>query len=141
MAVRIVLDTNCLVSALIFTHGKVAELRRLWQSGSIIPIVCRETVTELIRVLAYPKFHLSRDEIRILLGQILPWSETVGLPVSCEDILALRDSDDAVFIHLTRAAKAFCLVSGDRHLLELRPVLASVRILSPGEFLDQISAG
>lgn len=141
MALRIVLDTNCLVSALIFTHGKMAELRRLWQAGAIIPLVCRETVTELIRVLAYPKFQLSQDEIRILLGQIMPWSETVGLTVSREDIPVLRDQDDAIFIHLARVAKAFCLVSGDRHLLELAPVLVDVRILSPGEFLEQISAG
>ena len=51
---RIVIDTNCLVSALIFSWGKLAWLRQSWQSGRIKPLVSRQTANELIRVLAYP---------------------------------------------------------------------------------------
>lgn len=53
--VRVVLDTNCLVSALIFSHGKAGQLRAAWQRGDIGPIVCRETVTELIRCTWIPQ--------------------------------------------------------------------------------------
>ncbi len=66
--VRVVLDTNCLVSALIFSHGKAGQLRAAWQRGDIGPIVCRETVTELIRVLGYPKFKLEQEDIEKLLA-------------------------------------------------------------------------
>ena len=137
MAPRVVLDTNCLISALIFSQGKMAEIRHLWQAGEIIPLICRETATELIRVMAYPKFRLTQEEINHLLAEFLPWAETVHLASHCENIPGLRDQDDAIFLHLARSAKAFCLISGDRHLLELRSSIEDVRILSPGEYLEQ----
>lgn len=137
MAPRVVLDTNCLISALLFSHGKMAEIRHLWQAGEIIPLICRETATELIRVMAYPKFRLTQEEINHLLAEFLPWAETVHLSSPCENIPGLRDPDDAVFLHLARSAKALCLISGDRHLLELRTTIKDVRILSPAEYLEQ----
>ena len=119
---RVVLDTNCLVSALIFSHGRAGQLRIAWQRGDIIPVVCRESVAELLRVLGYPKFKLRHEDIKNLLADVLPWAETLELN-SCDDnIEFLRDRDDAVFIRLARAADTAYLVSGDRHLLELRGV-------------------
>ncbi len=38
MSYRIVLDTNCIISALIFSRQKMAWLRHSWQSGSYYPI-------------------------------------------------------------------------------------------------------
>lgn len=137
MAPRVVLDTNCLISALIFSQGKMAEIRHLWQAGEILPLICRETATELIRVMAYPKFRLTQEEINHLLAEFLPWAETVHLEGLGKRIPELRDPDDAVFLHLARSAKALCLISGDRHLLELRSAIKDVRILSPGEYLEQ----
>lgn len=137
MAPRVVLDTNCLISALIFSQGKMAEIRHLWQAGEILPLICRETATELIRVMAYPKFRLTQEEINHLLAEFLPWAETVRLTTPRKSIPELRDPDDAVFLHLARSAKALCLISGDRHLLELRSTIRDVRILSPGEYLEQ----
>lgn len=137
MAPRVVLDTSCLISALIFSQGKMAEIRHLWQAGEILPLICRETATELIRVMAYPKFRLTQEEINHLLAEFLPWAETVPLEGLGKSIPELRDPDDAVFLHLARSAKALCLISGDRHLLELRSAIKDVRILSPGEYLEQ----
>lgn len=54
---RVVLDTNCVVSALLFSRGRLAWLRRAWQSGRVVPLVSRGTATKLIRVLAYPKMN------------------------------------------------------------------------------------
>ena len=127
MAPRVVLDTNCLVSALIFSKGRIAELRQIWQTEGIIPVVCRETVTELIRVLSYPKFKLEPQEIESLLAEFL------------EEVSELRDRDDAVFIHLAKAANAAFLVSGDKHLLELRHIFPELQITTPAELLRHIS--
>ena len=74
---RLVLDTNVLVSALVFPAGSTSWLRTAWQSGTIRPLASRETATELIRVLAYPKFRLDKDERDDLLSDYLPWCETV----------------------------------------------------------------
>ena len=71
---RVVLDTNCLVSALIFSRGCFAWLREAWQGGRCVPLASRDTVGELLRVLNYPKFKLSRDEQEALLAEFCPMS-------------------------------------------------------------------
>lgn len=45
---RAVLDTNVLVSALVFRQGKTVALRKAWQDQRFTPLVSRTTVTELI---------------------------------------------------------------------------------------------
>lgn len=59
---RVVLDTNIVLSALIFSAGRLAWIRHAWQHQQLQPLVCRETASELLRVLAYPKFKLSTSE-------------------------------------------------------------------------------
>jgi hypothetical protein len=57
---RVVLDTNCIVSALVFATPNMAWLRLGWQSGDIVPLVSKDTAHELIKVLSYSKFKLSQ---------------------------------------------------------------------------------
>ena len=63
---RVVLDTNVVVSALLFTSGRLAWVRRAWQHQRLRPLVCRETANELLRVLTYPKFRLTDGEQQAL---------------------------------------------------------------------------
>jgi len=49
---RVVLDTNVLISALLFSRGTLQWYRTAWQSSEIVPLVSRPTVQELVRVLA-----------------------------------------------------------------------------------------
>jgi putative PIN family toxin of toxin-antitoxin system len=104
---------------------------------TVIPVVCRETVTELLRVLAYPKFRLSRDDRDILLAQYLPFCETASLPSAWPPLPAVcRDRDDAVFIALMLSAGAVILVSGDADLTVLRDTVTVVSIAALKERLD-----
>ncbi len=73
----VVLDPHTLVSALLFSQGRLVWLRDAWHTPHIIPLVSRDTTRELIRVLNYPKFKLQRAEQEVLLGDFLPWAETV----------------------------------------------------------------
>jgi len=57
---RVVLDTNVIVSALLF-KGALSRLVELWRKGKIIPVISKETFAELTTVLHYPKFSLSKD--------------------------------------------------------------------------------
>ena len=69
---RVVLDTNVIVSALLFT-GKVSCLVDKWKSGSMILLATKEIIQGYLRVLAYPKFELTETEIETVLNQeILP---------------------------------------------------------------------
>ena len=116
---RVVLDTNLVLSALIFQNGRLTPLRVFWQKGVIIPLVCQATVAELIRALGYPKFRLTAAEQDELLADYLPYCNTVQLPDPLLDIPKCRDPADESFLQLALAGKADALVTGDKDLLVL----------------------
>lgn len=134
---RLVLDTNVLLSSLLYPTGSLAWLRDAWQSGTVRPLASRDTTTELINVLSYPKFNLADAEIKKLLGSYLPWCETVtvqhvsGLP-HCRDPLDLQ------FLALAKTAKADALVTGDKGLLILAEAFP-IPILPPASLAKRIN--
>ena len=67
---RVVLDTNVVLSALLFGGGPAARVRVGWQSGRFVPLASTATAQELVRVLAYPKFELSAGEQEELLADL-----------------------------------------------------------------------
>ena len=75
--IRVVLDTNTVVSALLFS-GIASRLVPLWQTRRIAVYVSREILREYLRVLAYPKFRLTDQDIRLLVEEeLLPFVETI----------------------------------------------------------------
>jgi uncharacterized protein len=116
---RVVLDTNLVLSALVFAQGRLVALRHAWQGGYCVPLVSNATITELIRVLAYPKFKLGDDEQQELLADYLPWCATVRIPNPPPSTPDCRDPFDQPFLQLAVAGKADYLVSGDQDLLIL----------------------
>ena len=127
---RLVLDTNILVSALLFPAGSLVWLRTAWQAEAIRPLACRATTAELLRVLAYPKFRLTDTEREDLLADILPWCEAVTIPDPPPAVPECRDADDRKFLELAATANADALITGDADLLTLAGVF-SIPILSP----------
>jgi putative PIN family toxin of toxin-antitoxin system len=117
---RVVLDTNIVLSALVFSAGRLAWIRHAWQRQRIRPLVCRDTVNELLRVLAYPKFKLSAQEQQDLLGDFLSYAEVVTLPSPWPDLPACRDQKDQVFLVLSHVGEADALVAGNADLLAMR---------------------
>lgn len=117
---RVVLDTNVVVSAILFARGSLTWIRPLWEAGRFAPLIDRPCVEELYRVLTYPKFALEQDEIDGLLESYLSQAEAVGtggrLPTA---LPPCRDPHDRKFLRLAAAGRADVLVSGDRALLEL----------------------
>jgi putative PIN family toxin of toxin-antitoxin system len=91
--------------------------RRARATGAVVPIVCRETVAELRRVLTYPKFHLNASEREMLLADYLPFAQMVPLPHPLPDLpVVCRDRDDAVFLHLEIVGHVDLLINGDADL-------------------------
>ena len=127
---RIAFDTNTVVSALLFKNGQLSWLRAAWARGALIPLVCAESVAELLRVLAYPKFQLHRSEIDELLGDFLPFAEIVTLEDG--DWPPCRDPDDRIFLALSLQAGADVLVTGDGDLLDVSTDFP-VRIMTAAE--------
>lgn len=136
---RVVLDTNCLVSALIFSRGKFAWLREAWQAKHFIALASRDTVSELLHVLAYPKFNLSQDEQETLLAEFLPFVETVKVEARPGGLPEIRDPDDVIFLVLAAVVQADALVSGDSDLRAVRDQF-HIPILTVAEFADWLRA-
>ncbi|MGC3983308.1 MAG: putative toxin-antitoxin system toxin component, PIN family [Pseudorhodoferax sp.] len=134
------LDTNVVLSALVFGKGRLAALRDSWQRHACVPLVSKPTVTELLRVLAYPKFRLTAPEQAQLLEEFLPWAEVVTLPEPWPVLPACRDPKDQVFLVLAHVARADALVTGDADLLALSDAFG-LPILTVEQWAAQQAAG
>lgn len=116
---RVVLDTNVVLSALVFGGGTAGRLRLAWQRGRVLPLASTATAHELVRVLAYPKFRLTPRDQDELLADYLPYVKSVQIPIPPPSVPDCRDPMDIPFLHLAVAGKARALVSGDQDLLAL----------------------
>lgn len=132
MSLRVVFDTNVVISALLFRAGRLSWLRTHWPSGAVVPLASADTVSEIVGVLAYPKFQLTRAEIEDRLGDYLPYVEVVQ---KVARVLAThcRDTADQKFVDLAMAGRADLLVSGDKDLLALKAA-ARFAIETPEEY-------
>ena len=129
---RVVLDTNVIVSALLF-RGPASALVEIWKQGQLIPLVSAATLKETIMVLAYPKFDLSEVEIRAIIDEdILPYVETVTITREVNGVCA--DPADDIFLACAANGKADAIVSGDAHLLRLHE-FRGIPILRITEFI------
>jgi len=133
---RVVLDTNVLVSALLF-KGTVSRFVALWQQGSLAPLLSKETFGELRKVLTYPRFALDQEEIRAILEDaVLPFFEIVDPVEPIEGVCA--DPDDDPFIACAVSGGAEFVVTGDAQPVGLRGY-KTVRFVTPSEFLKRLA--
>jgi len=131
---RIVIDTNVLISALLF-GGVPGRLIDLWKNGFIKPLISESINLEYLRVLAYPKFKLSEDEINYIIHQeILPFFKVIKTMPGPSVIP--EDPEDDKFIQCAEAGKAQIIISGDRHLLALKSH-RGIKILTPHQYLEK----
>lgn len=131
---RVVLDTNTIISALVFNSGQVSWLREAWINQKITPVVNKSCVEELMRALAYPKFRLSTEEIQSLLGEYLPYTiinETTRKHGG--KIPRCKDPYDQKFLELAYAGNAKFLITGDKALITLHGK-TPFEILTPAGF-------
>lgn len=133
--IRVVIDTNVLVSAMIASHGNEAVVVIAVSQGFLTPLLSREIVTEYREVLLRPKFSFADAEVTALLELL----DRNGQFVRNSSIGRVSpDPDDDKFIACARAGKAEFLVTGNkRHFPEGQ--LPGVRIVSAGELIHAFS--
>jgi uncharacterized protein len=132
--VRIVLDTNVLVSGLISPNGPPADILRLLETGLIVPCFSERILGEYREVLTRAEFQFPADRI----GRLLQRLETVGElivsgPVSGE----FPDPKDAPFLEAALAAYADFLVTGNLRHFPVR-LRRGVAVVSPREFIEAL---
>jgi uncharacterized protein len=120
---RAVLDTNVLVSALLYGNGELAWLPGAWQAGSVVPLASEGVIDELTRILlqlGQKKFTLECDAIEAILQRYLSFTEHVPSAAPIEIWLPkCKDRDDQKFLELAYRGRADALVTSDNALLGL----------------------
>ena len=130
---RVVIDTNVVVSAFVFRAGTLAWLREAIVNGAVIPLVSDETLAELVRVLAYPRFGLAPEDRESIIVHYMEHAEAIKQPRSRARLPRCRDPHDEMFVRLAYAARADAIVTGDDDLLALAPE-SRIPILGPVAF-------
>jgi putative PIN family toxin of toxin-antitoxin system len=135
---RIVLDTNTLISALLF-KGQTAYLVDRWKSRKISVLTCEETLNEFTRVLHYPKFKLSSSQIKKLIDYYVPYIEKIAIDKKLlpNDFPQCRDTKDQIFLELAYLGKADILISGDEDLLILKNHFSFI-IETPSDYKQRL---
>lgn len=127
---RIVLDTNVLVSGLAYPGSIPGCILNAWRQGALEIVVSRHILDELARVLSrLERINLSPGDIRDLVDSFIFLSDVVE-PEGKPDP-NLRDPDDQPVLLTLQASGADYLVTGDKDLLALA---RNHPILTPAEF-------
>ena len=127
----VVLDTNILISG-IFWNGNESELMKRCKVKEFINYVSPDTLIELERVLAYPKFGLTPEEIEYQIKNVLSFSLVVKPEIHVS--VVERDPSDNIFLDCALAAGADFIISGNDHLLEIQEY-EGIEILNASSFL------
>jgi putative PIN family toxin of toxin-antitoxin system len=131
MAARYVLDTNLIISAIIFPESAPGRALRIAQAGTIL--ASDATKLELIAVIERPRFdrYVDISVRRAVAAEYVRNSEPISISFP---IRASRDPDDDKFLEVAVHGRADFIVTGDEDLLILNP-FQGIAILSPAEFL------
>jgi putative PIN family toxin of toxin-antitoxin system len=138
---RVVLDTNIVLSALIFGGESATRIRTGWQSARYVPLASAATAQELLSALGYPKFGLSVEEQSELLADYMPWVEVVRIPDPPPRVPNCRDPFDMPFLELAVAGRARALVTRDLDLLVLTGARGFCPILGMDAFCSRFLKG
>ncbi|OGS00432.1 MAG: putative toxin-antitoxin system toxin component, PIN family [Elusimicrobia bacterium RIFCSPLOWO2_12_FULL_59_9] len=130
---RIVLDTNVLVSAALYPRRPMGRILLLAADGRLQVFVSPFVLWELERVLARPKIGFEPGKIRETLEALKEVAHVVQ-PKTKVDVIASHEPDNRI-LECALAAKADVLVTGD--LKDIRPLgrFEGIEILTPREFL------
>ena len=133
---RIVLDTNILISAFVSKKGASAEILARCQAGELELLVSDESLLELRRVLTYPRIRKRLQYSDEQIDRFLVFLEQSTVAVAPHTTLRVvpGDADDDKFVALAIAGEAQYLVTGDDHLLRIGRH-QGVLILKPAAFL------
>lgn len=133
---RVVLDTNVLISALLVETSLPARLIQAWRDGRFTLLTAPSQLEELMRVTRYPKI---RERLNpALAGRLINEVRDLAVIVVPPPILAVSpDADDDHLLAIARGGTADFLVTGDKRDLLLLGSYDGTKIISVREFLAQ----
>ena len=138
---RLVLDTNVLVSGLLFPGGPPSRLVKAWRGGAFDLVISDFVINELEKTWT----HLA-PRLKAAPNDLEDFIDTLGLRAELHRLdtvmlaqagaAGLPDPDDVPVLALLIGSGADCLVTGDKDLLALAD---NFPILSPADFIDRFT--
>jgi putative PIN family toxin of toxin-antitoxin system len=133
---RVVLDTNILISAIAYPGSIPGRIFSAWQSGQLDVVLSRYILNEMERVLPrFAQVKLSASGIRDLADSFMFRAEMVEPSAVAE--ASLRHEADAPVLGTLLAAKADYLITGDKDLLA---IAGKYPIITPAAFWERHGA-
>ncbi|MGK7898138.1 MAG: putative toxin-antitoxin system toxin component, PIN family [Xenococcus sp. (in: cyanobacteria)] len=130
---RLVIDTNVIVSSLLFAQSTPRQaVNKALDTGKIL--ISQEIIEELTKVLSRKKLnrYLLEEERMRFLADFLKDTEMVKITQNFD---ICRDKKDNKFIDLAVCGKAQYIITGDEDLLILNP-FQNISIINAREFLE-----
>ena len=128
---KVVVDTNVIVSALLMPAGVCGQILDLLSEGALQPCVDERILADYEEVLRDPRFPFTPRQV----STVLETFRAIGAPVAALPLAAkLPDEDDRAFLEVAKAARAVLVTGNIRHFPAR--ARAGVTVLSPREFLD-----
>lgn len=114
---RLVLDTNVMISAILSDGAPRRVLSRCLRHEAAL-LQSPATLQELVEVLRRPKFRFTEDEVHRVLAAVASVAEVIETTTALH--VVSDDPDDDRFLELAVDGRADRIISGDRHLLDLK---------------------
>ena len=136
---RLVPDTNVLISGLLYPGGPPSRLVKAWRAGAFDPVISDFVIDELTRIWAHLASGLkaSPNDLAAFLATIGVRAELLRIDAAMlaqASTAGLRDPDDLPVLALLIGSGADYLVTGDKDLLALA---GAYPILAPADFVDR----
>jgi uncharacterized protein len=129
---KIVLDTNVLVSGLLTPLGANGEIVRLVSSGALVVQYDSRILLEYRNVLSRPKFQFDAHNVNTFLAFIKQSGQALsGAPLRTR----LPDPDDEPFLEIALAGRTVCLITGNKKHFP-KEARQGIKIFSPSEFIE-----
>ncbi len=134
---RVILDSNILLSALISPHGSIDQIYRAWRAARFELVTSHTQLDEIRLASRYPKLKSILQPARVgtMINNLQRSVVLDALTVEAES----DDPNDAFLLAMAVQAKADYLVTGDRRAgLVQRGHIERTRILTPAQFCREV---
>jgi uncharacterized protein len=130
---RVIIDTNVLVSGLLSPYGASAQIIRMTVAGSLDLLYDARIISEYREVLFRPKFSFEKSNVDTLIAFI----EHYGIPIAATPLsMHLPDVDDEPFLEVAISGKAECLITGNAAHYPMKSK-HKMRVLTPRQFINR----
>ena len=141
MPARAVLDTNVLISGLIFAQGPPRQILDAWLESLFTLVTSLYLVEELVHVLSYPRIterlRLDEEELAAVLDALLSKAEVTSGRLRLPGVT--RDPKDDSVVACAKEGEADYIVSGDQDLLVLGEY-EGIQVITPRQFVEILAS-